>query len=96
MKTILELGRRFKYDKGIDLYLLNPYEKYTYEKYVHVGFLKFENFEAIRTQTYNKYEVMNRVWEGFIKLAPYSSMNKNFFEVEKPLWFWWIFRRYWK
>lgn len=88
MKTILALGRRFKYDKGIDLYLLN-----TYEKYAHVGFL---SLKAIRTQTYNKDEVMNRVWKGFIKLAPYSSMNKNFFEAKEPLWFWWIFRRYWK
>lgn len=91
MKTILELGRRFKCDKGIDLYILN-----TYEKYVHVGFLNFENFKAIRTQTHSKYEVINRAWEGFLKLVPYSSQNKNFFEVEEPLWFWWIFRRYWK
>ena len=91
MKTILELGRRFKCDKGIDLYLLNTYEKYDY-----VGYLNSESFKAISTQTYNKDEVMNRVWEGFIKLAPYSSMNKNFFEAKKPLWFWWIFRRYWK
>jgi hypothetical protein len=91
MKTILKLGRRFKYDKGVDLYLLNTYENYT-----HVGFLKFESFKAISTQTYSKGEVMNRVWRGFMKLAPYSSMNKNFFKAEKPLWFWWIFRGYWK
>ena len=91
MKTILKLGRRFKSDKGVDLYILNTYKEYDY-----IGEVKLRNFEAIRTRAYSKDEVMNRVWEGFIKLAPYSSMNKNFFKAEKPLWFWWIFRRYWR
>ena len=90
MKTSLKLGRRFKSDKRVDLYILNTYEEYDY-----VGEIKLRNFEAVRTQTYGEGLILNRIYKRHIFMPTYS-VKRKFIEAKEPIWFWWIFRRYWK
>ena len=85
MKTSLKLGRRFKSDKSVDLYILNTYEQYDY-----VGCI-----EAVKTQTLGEGLILNRIYKRFIFMSTYSAKRK-FIEAKEPIWFWWIFRRYWK
>lgn len=92
MKTSLKLGRRFKSDKKVDLYILNTYEVYEY-----VGCI-----EAVKTQTLGEGLILNMIWRKLIFIPTYSNKRKSysskrrFIEAKEPLWFWWIFRRYYR
>ena len=85
MKTSLKLGRRFKSDKSVDLYILNTYEEYDY-----VGCI-----EATHTQTLGEGLILNMIWRKLIFMPTYSA-KRRFIEAKEPIWFWWISRGYWK